>query len=330
MPSQAEQLIRERLSIEAKQITHHFPWLSDKPYVRPAAGTAIKGAVDQKTIILDGVPTRFLGAVDDLYFKTLPNHAKDLQGLASLVRRLLPPDGTALDIGANIGLSTLLLSRRAKHLVSFEPSPRNADFLQENIRRNHIANTEVHRAAVSDKPGTLRFHVAQLGAWSHVVAPGHLSVGSISAIEVPSLTLDSLDLPPIAFIKIDAEGHEPNVLAGACKLLARDRPWIFMEFNAWCLTGFASHSPGAFAAALWRAFEVWHPVDGALTPLHDPHLFLHNTMVHHASYTDIVLRPRAGVPMPTLPELTWPEAARAALESASTKPPARAPRKAAR
>lgn len=266
-----------------------------------------------RTVSLAGVRTRLAGDPDDPYFRTLEDRAAELEGLAALIDRVVPRDATVVDVGANIGLSTILLARLAGRVVAFEPSPPNAAFLRENLALNGIGNVEVVEAAASDAPGALRFHVARFGAGSHVVSPGHVIEAAIPAVDVPAVPLDERELPPVAFLKIDAEGHEPNVLAGARALLARDRPLVYTEVNIWCLCAFAGHSPGAFVRALWDAFEVHRAgPDGGLVPLPDPYEFLHDTIVHARGIADVVLRPRPGAPMPDLPRLAWPEAARRA------------------
>jgi FkbM family methyltransferase len=152
-------------------------------------------------------------------------------------------DATVLDIGANIGLSAITLARLAKKVIAFEPSPPNAMFLRKNLNHNGISNVELVDAAASNQADILQFHVAQFGAGSHVVSGGDLSRGA-PTINVPAKCLDEIELPPISFIKIDVEGHEPEVFAGARRLLARDRPLIFMEINIWCLTAYADHNLG--------------------------------------------------------------------------------------
>lgn len=68
---------------------------------------------------------------------------------------------------------------------------------------------------------------------------------------------------------------------------------------------------------LWQAFEVSQAgADGETAPLPDGHDFLHDTIMHHRGMADIVLRPREGMPMPSLPELSWPEAALTVLRAA--------------
>ena len=263
-----------------------------------------------KIVVLGGVQTVFAGAADDPYFQALEHHAAGLDSLAALVSAHVPSDATVLDVGANIGLSTILLARLAGRVIAYEPSPPNAAFLRRNLDLNGIGNVEIRSVAASSQHGTLRFHVAQFGAGSHVVGAGHVSGGTVETVDVAAVPLDEEELPPIAFVKIDAEGHEPDVLAGARAFLTRDRPLIYTEMNIWCLSAFAGHSPGALVRALWRSFEVGKPEpDGRVTPLPDSYGFLHDTIVHNRGMADIVLRPRTGVPMPSLPELTWPEAA---------------------
>jgi FkbM family methyltransferase len=227
--------------------------------------------------------------------------------LAAFVDRHVPLHATALDIGANIGLSVILLARKVAQVIAYEPSPTNLKHLRNNLALNGVTNVKVIGAAVSAEPGELRFHLARMGAGLHVVALGHVDKGHISTVAVPAIRLDDEALPPISFMKIDVEGHEPDVLAGARALLARDRPWIFSEINVWCLCAFAGHSPGAYVRTLWDAFEVWEAgPDGTLTSLPDAYSFLYNTIIFRQGLADIVLRPREGHPMPTLPELSWP------------------------
>jgi len=271
-----------------------------------------------KLVRLGGVETALEGAADDPYFKAIEQHAAGLDGLAALVAAQVPRDSTVVDVGANIGLSTILLARAVRWVVAFEPSPVNLDYLRRNLASNGITNVEVVAAAVSDRASTLRFHVAQFGAGSHIVAAGHVAGDTIEAIDVSAVTLDDALESPVSFIKIDAEGHEPDVLAGARGVVARDQPLIYTEINVWCLSAFAGHSPGAFVRTLFQAFDVGTPQpNGTVMPLPDGYGFLHDLIVHKQGMADVVLRPRPGVAMPGLPELAWPEPAVEALNRAA-------------
>ena len=266
-----------------------------------------------KTISLGGVLTHFEGAADDPYFLELQANAGGLETLRALVSRHIPRDAIVVDVGAHIGVSAIMLRRLAQRVIAFEPSPPNAEFLHRNLALNGITNVEPITMAISSDRETLQFHVAQFSAGSHVMSAGDLSRGA-PMIEVPAIPLDQVELPPISFIKIDAEGHEPEVLAGARQLMMRDRPLILMEINIWCLTAYADHNPGALIRQLWDRFDVWAPTaDGDLIPLDSGLIFLHRTITETRGGGEIVLRPRLGAEMPTLPELSWPAAAIAAL-----------------
>lgn len=267
-----------------------------------------------KSVMLGGVQTFLEGASDDPYFQNVESHAEKLNDLAALVTRHVPPSSTVIDVGANIGLSTIMLARLTCHVVAYEPSPPNIVFLRRNLALNGITNVEIRGAAVSSEPGVLRFHVAQFGAGSHVVTSDYVGSATVPTVDVPAVTLDAEAHPSIAFIKIDAEGHEPDVLAGARRMLVRDRPLIYTEINIWCLLAFAGHSPGALVRRLWQAFEVGKlETGGGVLRLSNAYAFLHDTIIHNQGMADIVLRPREGAEMPSLPELTWPEAALVAL-----------------
>lgn len=275
---------------------------------------AAEASENVKTVVLGGVQTFYDSAADNLFFRLVEQQASALDGLASLVATQVPRNSTVIDIGADIGLSTIALARLVERVVVFEPSPPSLAFLRKNLELNEITNVEVIPAAVSSEMSIVKFHVAQSGAGSHVVAPGHIAGSTITTIDVPAVTLDQTDWPRIGFIRIGAKGHEPDVLAGAKRLLARDQPLIWMQVNLWCLSAFASHSPQALVSKLWEAFEASRPEsDGQMTPISDSYSFLHDIVTCQGGSGNVVLRPRDNVQMPTLQELTWPEAALTAL-----------------
>lgn len=183
--------------------------------------------------------------------------------LANLIK-CLPPGSTCLDVGANIGLTTIATAVGNPNIrvIAFEPVPSNAALLAQNIQTNGIENCTIVNTAVGDHVG--RVSINDNGPWS-IVGGG--------SVEVPMTTLDTYcaeQLPGtrIDFIKIDVEGYEPNVLAGAAQILAQWRPIIFMEFNAWTLA-LLGHSPVAVATRIWSAFDVQsHDRDSVIGPNH--------------------------------------------------------------
>lgn len=229
--------------------------------------------------------------------------------LAALQR--LPPDTACLDIGANIGLTTCLLARRVSEgrVYAFEAIPRTVAMLRRNIAANHVAHAEVIEAALADQPGILALNEPNDAAGSHAISDARPE-DAANVVHATALTVDGWaatrpDLGRIGFIKLDVEGFEPQVLAGAAQLIARDRPLILMEFNAWCLNGFHATNPIVFLEHLVRCFKVEMMVErGRFEPIDNPRAILHTNLVAHACVSDLLLRPIPGHPLPPLATLT--------------------------
>ncbi|MGW3665863.1 FkbM family methyltransferase [Streptomyces sp. NPDC005141] len=168
------------------------------------------------------VPTRLVAATARLVY---PRFEPELARLGDLC----PPGcGTAVDVGGWYGPWTRRLAPRARRVVTVEPVPHLARLLSSATPRN----VRVIRAAASDHRGTARL-------WLPADDAGDRGVSSLvrrdihaRALEVPCLTLDSLGLRDVGFIKIDVDGNEPAVLRGARDLLARDRPALFIELES--------------------------------------------------------------------------------------------------
>lgn len=136
----------------------------------------------------------------------------------------------AVDVGAYVGTYTLLLAKLARTVYAFEPDAEMANML----RRVAPPNVHVSRSAVSDREGTSEFHVPSFQG-RRAVTCGSLVAprGRNSDMRVvKTTTLDAaMAKPDVGFIKIDVEGAEQSVLAGAQQLIARCRPVILVEAN---------------------------------------------------------------------------------------------------
>ncbi len=154
------------------------------------------------------------------------------------VTKLLPgfvrQEGTVLDIGANIGYYSLLLSRLvgARGLViAVEPHPENSHLLELNLRLNGVNNVRVMSVAVSDKVGTAEMFVAEGSNW-HSLHPTERT--GQKTILVPTVTIDMIASQferPIDLIRMDIEGWETKALQGAEETLRRDRPSLVIEVH---------------------------------------------------------------------------------------------------
>lgn len=151
---------------------------------------------------------------------------------------LLRPDSVVCDVGANIGLFSLWLSRRcvpAGRVYAFEAAPDTFETLQDTISLNGASNIHLEHRACTNRCGPVEFfigfhhHVSSLNAdW----AAGER--GSARAVVVDGITLDEFFYgaephPAPAFIKMDIEGGGVYALAGCERCVQKGRPFFLME-----------------------------------------------------------------------------------------------------
>lgn len=252
-----------------------------------------------KTISLAGRSFDVEGDADDPYFIHLDENARELALLEAWVRQHLRPDSVIIDAGGNLGLTALLLATLVPkgEVHVFEAMPGTAAHLQANIARNGVGNCRAIASGLGDRAARVAMHGQ--GSAAHV-AEGDDS----AAATIPLTTIDAYaaeaGLGRVDFIKIDVEGYEPAVLAGAAGTIERHRPPIWMEFNSWCLTYIHGINARTVATALWSAFDVTRPGEGGTeAPMQGgPMPFLHDNAVLHRAMDDILLRLRPGAVVP--------------------------------
>jgi FkbM family methyltransferase len=147
--------------------------------------------------------------------------------------------GIALDIGAFIGDTTPWFIDRGFKTLAFEPYPDAFLCLQQNIGSN------CYCLAIGNGEGfTLQSSQA-----------GNMGARSLSGCETGcrAIAIDELGLEDVGVIKIDVEGFEPNVLAGATETIGRCKPVIIVEFN---LSALAKN--GFEAGDIENRFKGWN------------------------------------------------------------------------
>ncbi|MEU7054566.1 FkbM family methyltransferase [Streptomyces sp. NPDC046197] len=144
-------------------------------------------------------------------------------------RRLRPGDGF-IDVGANMGVFSVLASQLvgdAGRVTAIEASPAFHRRLVQQLRLNDCRNVRAVNAAVSDRPKRLTFVLASsrnMGANSIVPYEGPAeSTFEIDALPLPDL-LDPAEITNARLIKIDVEGAEGSVVRGLAPLLDKLRP----------------------------------------------------------------------------------------------------------
>ena len=134
--------------------------------------------------------------------------------------------GTALDIGGNIGYCTLSLARNFEHVVAVEPDPRSLKVLYENIKLNKLENVKLENFAFSDKCEDRTINLApKPNLTSFKRTEGELYT-------LRTMTIDAyLRGKPVSFMKMDVEGSEIEVIAGAKRTIERHKPSILLEVH---------------------------------------------------------------------------------------------------
>lgn len=177
--------------------------------------------------------------------------------------------GPIIDVGANVGLVSLLLARRFpdRTIHAFEPNSTTFETLEANLARNDAAKVFCHRYAVSDADGTVMFD-------SDPVKRGTASISNKNGDNVaivPATTLDTFvaehKIDTIGLLKIDVEGYETLVLGGARRVLCEIRPSAIYFEVCPILTERAGFSAADPARLLVQAgYELYRLIDnGALT-----------------------------------------------------------------
>lgn len=139
------------------------------------------------------------------------------------------------DVGASTGVFTLAaaLEDRNRRVFAFEPGPGMSEGLERNIALNGLTNVTAVAAAACDRDGTVDLYVPPGGSLSFGAStlPSFRPGGAPQSVR--ALRLDTFarerGIERVDLLKLDAEGAEPAVLAGARALLERDEPWIICE-----------------------------------------------------------------------------------------------------
>ncbi|XVQ07243.1 FkbM family methyltransferase [Spirillospora sp. CA-255316] len=157
------------------------------------------------------------GLVGRLARVVYPRLEPELRCLAEYV----PAGGIAVDVGGWFGPWTQRLAARADRVVTIEADPRLAGLLRRTFPR-----VEVVEAAASDECGEIDLWIPESGALAGISS---VASGVGRPVRVARVTVDSLRLTDVRFIKLDVEGHELSALRGASETIGRDQPTLLIE-----------------------------------------------------------------------------------------------------
>mgnify|MGYP000848309122 FL=1 len=153
----------------------------------------------------------------------------------SFIGRLLQPEMTVIDIGANVGVYALPSARCVGpegRVFAYEPAKENIGHLSRTILLNGATNIVIRPLALSDRPGMGRLSLGRSGE-THRLADTSEIVGCHETVEVTTLDeeLERNRWQRIDFIKLDAEGAEVSILSGSQKLFCQFSPIVLFEIN---------------------------------------------------------------------------------------------------
>lgn len=259
-------------------------------------------------VMLDGRRLRIRGQEEDAYWRALRHGVVEssVTSLLRVTRAHLPGGGQGavlMDVGANIGLASLAMAQAAPGhavLLAVEPNAANAGHLRHNLSANGLPSARVEEMALGVRAGEAAF-MADAGnsATGHLVTQAGTTGGAERAVvRVPVQRLDRLladhGCERLDVLKVDVEGGEDDVLAGAGDLLARYRTLVHIEFNLWTIMAMAGANPRRVLENWAAAFPhiVGFGDDGNPAPLKDKALlmwFLYVTTTKRGGMGDLVL-----------------------------------------
>jgi FkbM family methyltransferase len=140
--------------------------------------------------------------------------------------------GTAIDIGANVGLYTYALSKRFDRVYSFEIN----ESVSGLITKYNPGNIELIHCGLSSSAGAARFYVPvasgmTLAGWGSLNKDNLPGAEKLIEKDVELKRLDDFGIAGVGLIKIDVEGHEVEVLKGAGETIQRSRPIVLVELK---------------------------------------------------------------------------------------------------
>lgn len=152
-------------------------------------------------------------------------------------RYWVQPGMTVIDVGANAGVYTFSAARRVGSsglVLAVEPFSKCVKYLQETCRVNQMNWVRVCAGAASDRNSTAKLAINSASELNEIIIEGTVADRTNENFEeVTCFTLDSLiekeGVNRVDLLKIDAEGHEIQVLMGSDRILTEYRPTILYE-----------------------------------------------------------------------------------------------------
>lgn len=233
--------------------------------------------------LIDGIPfcpvpvrlrSSSVGAVDFWWSKLSAEIDISLKGMIyrgddnpdlTFMKRYLDHGMSYVDVGAYHGLYAVVAGRkvgRDGNVILFEPSKRACRRARINLMLNRV-NARIENTAVTERCGEVVYHQVENGFETMGALRPPASGDPVCARRVPAVSLDAYcrehSLSRIDLLKVDAEGAELSIFAGAARVLDELRPIIICEVLDWVTEPWGYHAKeivGALSGRGYRWFEI--------------------------------------------------------------------------
>jgi FkbM family methyltransferase len=186
-------------------------------------GATIRLKQTRHGVMLYCVHDEYVGRALDLYGEFSAEETR-------IFERIIKPGMIVLDIGANIGAHTLYFARAVGpkgSVIAIEPQGFLHQILTANLLLNEILNVQALRVGIGRGQGQAWIPPIDYATSGNF---GGVSLQQRHGAEpVALMPLDSLQLPQCDFIKVDVEGMEDDVIAGASATISKHRPILYVE-----------------------------------------------------------------------------------------------------
>ena len=195
----------------------------------------------------------------------IKNNAVWEKYMHDIFEKYVNKNSIVVECGCHIGTHTVKLSQLCEKLYGFEPMTESYNLLEKNLKLNNIENSVILNKGVSNKKGKENF------LWIANGNPGHSGLDNNpmgrplhhtecdTTIEVETMTIDSLNLDRLDFIKMDIEGYEPLAIEGAINTIKKCKPVITLEiYKDWSGVVDINYSRELFKCLIDIGYRVEH------------------------------------------------------------------------